>query len=390
MNMLFIAWTELKRTLKTPSQVIVLFLMPLLLIFILGSSLSRSGGFEVRDMNVAPVNIGIVRGDEGLMMEAFDKFLKSPEVSDTAHGVAVPSRERLEHDIRGGLLDFGIVVPQGFSDAVVKGGRGEWEFVLGSDYDENMIARTMVQSFLSQVNARQSAALVLGPQAIAASAGDDTAQSQPAEYVTIGKLSKDSGNYSAFQYYSVSILVMFILYSGMAAAISILNEKECRTLQRMQTQPIRPSTIVFGKLAGSAVMTMLQACFVILFTNWVYGVSWGGMWGWLLLICFLLTIVSLGLGVVLLAKAKTTKSVRSVFQYIVIAMTALSGGFAPIPGLEDAAKGTISYWGMQGMLRIMLNSEFAVILQHVAVLGLIAAALLAGSLFAYRRVIAHE
>lgn len=390
MNLLLIAFTEIKRQFKSIPSLMATFAMPLVLIFILGSSLSGLGNFETKARPLDKVKVGLQDNDRGQLSSRLDDFIQEPEVNKLVELQTVDSREQLEQDIRNGLIQFGVVIPSGFSEGVLLGNTGQWEFIMGNDYSQNTIAKTLFQSFLDQVNLSQSVAKTLGTQQVAVAATEVSVNTQSIEapLLITGKLSQDGDNlYSAFQYYSVSILIMFLLYTGRDAAVSIMVERENYTLQRLQSLPIRSGTVVFGKILGNSIIAFMQAIIIISITNLFYGVEWGDMWGILALTCFLIILSAMGLGMVILLKAKTTKTVHSTFQIIVIVMTALSGGFAPIGGLESVSQFTISYWGMQGMLRIMLNSDAGIIMQQVTVLGLIGAGLMFISVVAYRKVV---
>jgi len=390
MKMLFIAWTELRRQLNSPWRIVVSFLTPLLLIFILGSSLSGMGFGDAKDVKLSPIQVGVVREDRGQLMAAFDAFMQAPAVQGIASQMDQADRISLESNIRNGIVDFGVVIPADFSERVMRGEGSKWEFVLGGDAAKNTMGESLFRSFLDTANANQAVAFVLGESTAQNFRLASIEGAENGSFMTAAKLSKTEGNYSALQYYSVSILVMFILYSGMSAALSFLSDRSNHTLPRMMSQPLASQTIVLGKIIGNIAVAICQAVVIIAVTKWIYGVNWGNRWGMLAAVIILLTACAMALSIVLLARARSVKGLQSTFMILIIAMTALSGGFVPLTGIESISAFTISYWGMQGMLRIMLDSGTDVIVHIVGVLAAIGAALTAVSLIAYRRVIANE
>ncbi len=164
-----------------------------------------------------------------------------------------------------------------------------------------------MQSFVDETNRMQSAAIVLGPKAAEPSAGSSKAVPEPV-YVEAGKLSKDGKEYSALQYYSATMLVMFLLFSGLTAAIGLLKEKEAHTLLRLQSMPVSSSRIIAGKLSGTSVLSAIQASAIIAVTAFAYGADWGGSPFYLVLICLSTIMASMGMGFIVAFLFRSTKN----------------------------------------------------------------------------------
>lgn len=389
MNLYYVAWLEIKRRLKSIPTLIGLFCTPLVIIFILGSSLWGLSNFKMEDRQPEKIIVGIHKEDAGMFRQGVDLFLQRLEEQNIIEHRSIASRQEMVREIHNGTIHFGVMIPNGFSDRVIHGESANWELIYGNDYTMNLTASTLFQTFLDKFNMMQVTAMTLQQplvnlEAFAAAGGLNET------YITNGSLNNQDKRYSAFQYYSVSMLVMMLLYTGRDAAVSVMAEKENGTLQRLQSMPVPPVIIVLGKILGNTLIAFIQALLIILITQWLYGVDWGQMWGWLIAFCLLIILSAMCLGMVILLKAKTARSVHSVYQYIIIAMTAVSGGFRPIESLEAFSKLTVSHWGMQGMLRIMLDSELSVIIQQAAVLGIFCIILFLVSIAAYRKVVSYE
>ena len=194
------------------------------------------------------------------------------------------------------------------------------------------------------------------------------------------------------QYYAASMLVMFLLYSGMGAALGLQGEKEKHTLSRLNAMPIHEYQILLGKILGNIFISIGQAALIITVTILFYGVDWGNAFFNLFLICLLIIAASNSLAILIMLVAKSAKAINTTFQTIILVMTFLSGGFTPLPEghLQRMGEFTLNHWAMQSMFRIMLGSDAAIIGHHLMILGCIGGGLLLLTLIVYRKAGYHE
>ncbi|MNI30446.1 ABC-2 family transporter protein [compost metagenome] len=391
-NIWTIAKYEIHRMMTSRLVLSIQFVMPLLLIFILGSALS--GTFKTEESKINPVKVMLVQQDTGPMQQMLEGFLKSSEITKLIQSEEASTRDEVERMITKGEAEFALVVPAGFSSDVMAGKPANWEMMLGKDYQQNLVAKMVFNTFLSQLNQMQSAILTLGPEAamglVNSSAAGNTTPEQ--SVVKIGKLSSSNSDFTSNQYYAASMLIMFLLYSGMTGAISLMKEKERHTLARLNAMPIREEHIIIGKMSGNGFIAMLQSILIITVTSWLYDVDWGQSYVALSIVCLLLILASMSLAVIGMMFSGSSKSVSSFFQTIILVMTFLSGGFSPLPEgfLHTLGQFTINHWALQSFLRMMLHSDVSTIINKITILGAIGVGLLIISLAAFRKVGYHE
>jgi len=386
MSIFTIARYEITRMLRLRSVLIIQFALPLLLIFILGAALS--GTFQTGAVELKPVKATLVTADTGPLAEPLATFLADPDIARLLQVERAASREEAVQRVRDAASDLAVIVPADFSGKALEGREATWEMVPGRNRERSVTAQLLLGAFLEEINVNQAAALTFGAPADPALRSGTDAASQALESVRVGSLGSDGAAYTATQYYAASMLVMFLLYSGMSAAISLAAEKEKHTLQRLKSLPVRGVSVLLGKIAGNSLIALLQAAIIIGATKLLYGVDWGESYGLLLLVCGLIIIVSMGLAVLGMLAAGSTKAIASVFQVLIVTMTFLSGGFMPLPAgwISRLGEWTVNHWGMQSMLRMMLGSDSAVIFHHIAMLSWIACGTLLAALVAYRKV----
>ncbi|NQX57573.1 ABC transporter permease [Paenibacillus qinlingensis] len=389
-----IAKYEIIRKLRTRYVLLIQFLMPLLLIFILGSALS--GVFKVEDKALNPVKVDIVQVDSGALREGFQSFLDSPETKKHLLTQVISTREEAIRRLKDGESEFAVIIPINFTTQVQAGKAAQWEMVLGHDYMKNLTAQMVFRTYFDKVNQNQAIQITartssLGPLKQVEGNSSQSASANPS-LVHVGQLAGSNSSYTAMQYYAASILVMFLLYSGMITAFSLQNEKANHTLSRLNGMPIPEYQILLGKIIGNMFLSIGQVAVIIGATKLFYGVDWGSQFLTLFLICLCMILASMSLAIVVMLLFPSDSAITVTFQTGIMIMTFLSGGFTPLPDgfLKQLGSYTLNYWGMQSVFQLMLGSETTIVAHHLSILGSIAIGLSLIAFLAYRKGGYHE
>jgi ABC-2 type transport system permease protein len=413
MNTWTIAWYELRRMFRSKSVIINLFLMPLLLIFILGTvfSSSFSSGDKVFTPEVVKVAIVGSTGSEtskssdramDSVTSQLEAYLKSPDISGMIKLQHVETREEAEKKVRAREADYAVIVPSDFDEQVMSGKETRLELILGHDQGENLIAGTVFDNFLDEVNQGLAVSTVMGKvdskqetdvpvfsssSNLSSSAGSNTNKDTPS-YVTSGSLNESGVAYTASQYYASAMMIMFLLYAGSTASTSLYNEKSNHTLYRLQSLPISPAQIFLGKMVGNSIVAILQATVIITVSSLLFDVDWGDRPLILMGVCLLLVIASMAIGALVTLMVRTSSSADAIMQVIIVGMTFLSGGFTPlsVDFINHMGLFTVSHWGMESMLRIMLHASTRDIVESISMLAVMCLILITATAGVYRKV----
>lgn len=393
MKILMIIWFELRMLIKQRAVLINLFLLPLLLIFILGSALAPLYSTN-KDVVIEQVNVMLVEQEEGDHPQ-LDAFLSSSELEKTITIHKGANLDDAVSALQAGKVDFAVIIPPDFEGKVRRGEAATWELIYGKSHSKNHIAQMIFNNYLDEVNRMQSSFIVLGPQASLEVLGNEEAEtienpsvSSATTYVDDVSLNEQGKSYSAFQYYAASMLIMFLLYSGLMMNESLNDEIETRTLYRLQSMPIQLFHIFVGKIAGNSLIAILQTAVIILGTSWLFHVDWGTEPVLLIILCSLIVVASMMLAVIITLWSKSQTVAKTVLQLVIIFMTFLSGGFRPIPVdiIQKLSQFTVNHWALQGIIRIMLGADQAEIVHHILMLGFISVILLLVGMMSYRKV----
>lgn len=388
MNIWTIMVCELRRCFNSRSLLLNMFLLPMVLIFLLGSSLSGvvgdEGGSEIKAVRVGVVSPNSEGYESSAMIAS---FLKTPELKGIIIPINVESRQVAESGLRTGKYGYAVIVPPGFDSKVQSGGTAQLEFILGKKRTDNMVAGTVFDNFLNTINYKQSVAVTLGPQALTVTAPI----SEDLPSVKSGELSEGGRTYTASQFYAVSMLVMFLLMGGLTVSTSLFNDKENHTLFKISSMPVKGSQLFLGKMLGVGIISVIQSIAIIVLTDLLFGVNWGNRPGLLLLFCLLMIIASMTLSIVISMFSKTAASAGSVINVITIGMTFMSGGMAPLPEswVNSVGSFTINHWVMRAILKMMLHAEVSQIMPSLVVLSLICLVLFSAAVISYRKVGYH-
>ncbi|AIQ55117.1 ABC transporter permease [Paenibacillus sp. FSL R7-0331] len=385
MNIWTIMTNELRRLLRSRTWLLNMILLPIVLIFLLGASLSGVIGAGSPE-TVNPVKVAIVNaaGQAPAHSAMLEAFVKSDEVKSFIIPVEVQDRGEAESGLRTGKYGYAVIVPQEFDRDIQSGVHAELEFILGKNHSDNTAAGAMFDNFLSEINYKQAAALTLGPEALASVRPVLT--EQPA--VQLGNLNNGGKDYTASQFYAASMLLMFLLYSGLTVTGSLFSERENHTLFRISSMPVKGSELFIGKMLGVGLLTGVQCAAIIIFTDVLFGVYWGNRPWLLMLFCLLMIIASMMLSILACMFSQTSATATSIVNVLTVAMTFMSGGMLPLPDswVNSVGAFTINHWELQAIIKMMLHSGFEQILPNLLVMSAICIVLISGVVFTYRKV----
>lgn len=134
------------------------------------------------------------------------------------------------------------------------------------------------------------------------------------------------------EYFYPGIIVLVLLFTGIFATISVVNERIEGFLQNVLVAPVPRWTIVLGQALGGTTLALLQGVLLLIiapFTGIKLGVvSLFLSIGVMVLIAFGLT----NLGLLIAWRMDSTQGFHAVMNLILIPIWLLSGAFFPISG----------------------------------------------------------
>ena len=210
-----IAHYELLRMLHVKETFWLLVFLPILLIFILGNALSSV--FTIQDSSIDAVKVGVYSADPA--NTAYVNLLYEEQLSDWLDPITYDTKENLLTALNNRDISYGLVMPKHFAEQVNQGRSAQWELYPGNKDTDNIVAQGIIESILQQINLVQATTIVMNDlEAALTVIADSNAGMDNEQFVQVVQPDNSDQNFSAIQYYSSAMLVMFLLYTGMATA----------------------------------------------------------------------------------------------------------------------------------------------------------------------------
>ncbi len=157
------------------------------------------------------------------------------------------------------------------------------------------------------------------------------------------------------------ITILLMLVSAMMTSISIAREKETGTMEVLLVSPLKPFSIILGKVTPYVVLSFINAVSILLMSYYVFGVPVKGSLLLLLAesILFILLALSLGIFISTVANNQQTAMMLSMFA-LMLPTILLSGFIFPIENMPEV---------LQWISLLMPPRWFIVIIKSIMLKG---------------------
>ena len=152
------------------------------------------------------------------------------------------------------------------------------------------------------------------------------------------------------------VAIMMLLFSITTLAAGILDEKENGTLKRLLYSPIKPGTILFGKMLTALTISIFQLTVMFVFTWLAFGLDIKKNIPALIMMILSTAFAVSGIGIFLAAISKTRSQAQGFGTLVILIMSAIGGSMIPLfvmPAImQKIAVISVNYWGIQGFYDI--------------------------------------
>ena len=328
---LAIAAKDLRQRIRDRSAIILAVIAPFALAAVF-SVLMPSGGNEFT------ARYAIIDDDGGPIAAAFIDgpmaALADPETG-VAELVEVASEAEAREQVEAGELDAAVLIPEGFSDAVLAGGGAELTIVGNTDATLGTeVARAVSTAFMDELaSIRLSVAAVLHAEGGApdpAHAAELAARAQQATTpLTLAGTLADSRQLGVTTFYAASMAIFFLFFTAQFGALSLLGERRGGTLPRLVAAPIAPWSIVAGKALGSFVLAAVAMAVLVVSSTLLLGASWGDPLAVAILV-FGAVVSAMGITALITTLSRTEEQAGSWNSIAAVTLAILGGAFFPL------------------------------------------------------------
>ncbi len=386
MAALEIARVNLVRQLRDRMGLFFVFLLPVILIVVLGT---------VYGGRVAP-RLGIVSVDSGPLGAELVTAIRDGEMRLEVK--TYTSEADLRKAVEEGTLEIGMVIPAGY-DAALRGGGTSTISLYGRPQSALSALREGVAAAVARQSAQVRAARLAvdrgaAPFDAALATARDASATLPGVSVrvtTVGEALFPEGT-GAFAPGAQSQLVLFMFLTSMTAATQLILTRQLGVSRRMVATPTSIGTILLGETLGRFAVAMVQGVFIVLLSALAFGVPWGNpLAASLIIVAYAL--VGTGAAMVIGVFANNVDQAGALGVFAGMGLGALGGAMVPLEifgePLRSIAMLTPQAWAIQGLRDVGLRGAGVTeILPQLAVLGLFAVVLLGLGTWRFRRVLA--
>ena len=167
--------------------------------------------------------------------------------------------------------------------------------------------------------------------------------------------------------------VIMLLFSITTHATSIISEKENGTINRLLCSPLKPTSILFGKMLSAFFIAVCQLTVMFLFSIAVFNFDITINFPTFILLVFATIVAVIGFGFFLAAISNTRQQAENLSTLVIIVMSAIGGSMVPLfmmpEIMEKFALFTVNYWVIQSFYDIYWRLlPFSEILPRIFVL----------------------
>ncbi|MCR3921407.1 MAG: ABC transporter permease [Firmicutes bacterium] len=316
MNRMFtIFMATLKRNSRDRGSLLQMLLLPIVIIFILGNALHSSFTYD----EISPTNVGVLNLDQGEIGGYFNSFIESDELQDLVTVTVVESKEEGMEQLKRGEFLALIELDANFTQRVYSGEKVAIDFRYRPENPLRVsIVEHVIESFTEQANLTQ-VLLTMGATENLAHSSQDMIKDYPVAASEIMP--------GAMDYYAVTMLMMIIMYGAMYSAFGMGESYLAAIGNRIKSTPVRAAEHYGGLVLGNVATVYFQGLILLAFTKYVYGVNWGDNLPLILIIMFVITCVSIGLGAMIVMVTKDSTLSSGILNVIIPVFTFVAGGY---------------------------------------------------------------
>jgi ABC-2 type transport system permease protein len=377
-----IAGNDVRRLLRWRANVFFLFVLPMLIILLLGAAF---GGSD-------KARIGILGGQGGPLARQLLVELGSRPSTDVQRYTSAGS---LRRDVARGNLDAGLLVPADYDNLLRRGSHVTLDYVGRPDSLAQQL-RATIQSVIADQSRVLAVAQLLErrqgipfDRALARARAAASATSRLDVRVTSPDGSSYTATSSRFSAGASTQLLLFIFLNSLNGAAWMIETRRLGIARRILSTPTSSRTLVLGQLLGRLAIALIQALIIILGSLLFFGVDWGDPLGTAAVV-IAFALVGTGAAVLLGSLFASEQQAGPVALLLGLGLAALGGSMAPLEVFPSTARKiahlTPHAWANDAFTKLLKHGgDLTNVLPQVGVLLAIAAVLLTLATWRLRR-----
>jgi len=317
---LTVARKELLHILRNRRTLVVMFIIPVVQLFLLGYAATT---------DIDHLRTAVLDADRTSQSRQLIEAYRASSYFDIV--AYVGSEEELGRMVDRGEVRAGLIIPAGYGADVVAGRRANVAFVI--DGTDPTVASTV---FGAAQQVGQAHGLQILERRLGISAEEMTAlEVQPRVWYNPAMKSAN------FMIPGLIAMILFTL-TTILTALAIVRERETGTIEQLMVTPIRPVELVVGKLLPYVAVAFFDVIEVLLIGVFWFGVPVHGSVSLLLATSAVFLMTSLGIGIFISTVANTQQEAMLMVWLMMLPSIFLAGFFFPLEAMPISLR-AISY-----------------------------------------------
>ncbi len=388
-KVLSIGWVNTVRFLRERSNIFFVFLLPLLIILLLGAV--YGGGFESR--------VGVHVDDAGgPLAESLVATIEDlDEISVQRYDDAGAMRDAVQR----GTIDGGLTIPARFDADLAAGEVVEVVFIGRMTEQTSMLLGEAVRGAVAAEAEPIRAARFVEHQGVASfqealPVATDLAHDEGGRITVTFREAGESAfaefeGLGNFDVGSSQELVLFMFLTSLAGSAALIQTRRLGVARRMLATPTSTRAIVGGETLGRFSIAMVQGLYIMVGTLLLFRVDWGDPFG-AVAIVVVFALVGAAAAMLMGALFSNDQQAGSLGVLLGLGLAAFGGAMAPIEifpaTMKTLAKVTPHAWAIDGFAKLVRRDGNIVdILPNLGVLAAFAAAFMLLGAWRLRRVL---
>ena len=314
---------------------LILFGMPVLQMLIFGYVVTN----EIKDARIAILDMS----KDEVTRQITDKIASSGYFIIAGQ---LGSEQEIENVFRNGSVKEVIIFEPGFSEKLLRNGTAAIHLVAdASDANTANLIVSYTSAIINDYATRQNQIL---PKAM--------------NIAVESRLLYNPELKGAFMFVPGTMAMILILICALMTSVTIVREKETGTMEVLLVSPLKPLSIIIGKVTPYILLSLVNAITILLMSRFVFGLPVQGSLLLLLGETILFILLSLSLGI-FISTSTQSQQVAMMISMVALMMPAilLSGFIYPIENMP--------VW-LQWICRINPATYFIIIVKNVMLKGL--------------------
>ena len=338
---------EVKAFFRSKSDVIVMLIFPVILIFVMGKSLNNLMSVEknIFDNKVIYYRINAPINNEKELQLFYD-FMINFEKSTNVNFVENNNYKKATNDVNNNKA----ICFMDIYDNNINYFRNEKK-----ESTESTMFRNLYEQYMRKYSFLQT-----------------MSKSNPEQMTDLSNyyikiLLKDEGineeEVNSYTYYTFAELTLIILYISTITSISMYKERFLHTMTRLKVSNTNKFNILISKIALGIIIGLMQIFLVYIVSTKLLYVDWGGNLIYIMMVLISLIIFSSVLGIFISMIFSDQKTAYTINNILIIIMGFLGGSYVPICLVKSVRITSFicnimpSYWANIAILGLSYNIE---------------------------------